>query len=168
MTPSQLERYFAGEKAESLLFVGVGLVAIAVAALCWTVLKRPLTSGLAWPLLLVGLIQVGVGGGVYLRTDRQVAELKSLLARDPAAYAAAEGPRMATVMRNFVVYRYTEIALLVIGLGLSLWAWRSGQRYWLGVGLGLVLQSGLMLVADGYAEARGRTYTEAIAAPSGR
>ncbi len=166
MTPSQLERYFAGEKAESLLFVGVGLVAIVIAALCWTVLKRPLTSGLAWPLLVVGLIQVGVGGGVYLRTDRQVAELQALLARDPAAYVAAEGPRMAAVMRNFVLYRYTEIALLVIGLGLSLWGWRAGHAFWLGVGIGLALQSGLMLVADGYAEARGRTYTEAITAPS--
>ena len=83
-----LVRYFAAEKQESLLFVAAGAVALLAAALL-------LRGGgpyraMAWPLLAVGVIQLAVGGSVFLRTESQVATLEARLAADPAGFRAEE------------------------------------------------------------------------------
>lgn len=154
----QMVRYFAEEKAESWLFVLVGVAAIALSV--WLVRTGSAYRGMAWPLVAVGLIQIAVGGAVLLRTDGQVAGLLAELARSPEAVRAAEVPRMEVVMRNFQLYKVIEIALLVVGIVLT-YAFRRREVLY-GVGVGLVLQSSVMLVLDLFAEKRGDTYLEAL------
>lgn len=159
----QMVRYFAEEKAESWLFVLVGVAAIGLAV--WLVRTGSGYRGMAWPLVGVGLIQLVVGGAVLLRTDGQVAGLLVELARSPAAVRAVEVPRMEVVMRNFQLYKVIEIALLAVGIALT-YAFRRKEVLY-GVGVGLVLQSSVMLVLDLFAERRGDTYLEALQALPG-
>lgn len=63
---------------------------------------------------------------------------------------------MQAVMKNFVIYRWTEVALLV--LGALLWAFAPPASAWRGAGLGLAVQAGLMLALDFFAERRGDAY----------
>lgn len=151
---SQLVRYFAAEKAESVVFILMGVVALGVSVWLWRTGSS--YRGMMWPLGLVALIQLGVGGSIYLRTDGQVEALTAQLASAPGAYQAAEVARMEVVMRSFALYKLIELALFAVGVGLT-YAFRDRQTLY-AVGIGLVLQSSLMLVADLFAEKRGDEY----------
>ncbi len=61
-------------------------------------------------------------------------------------------------MKNFVLYRYIEIALLVIGL--IFYFFFEHQSLLNGLGIGLVIQSALMLFLDYFAEKRGFEYLD--------
>jgi hypothetical protein len=159
---SQLLRYFAAEKAESVIFVLMGVVALGVSVWLWRTGSS--YRGMMWPLGLIALIQLGVGGSIYLRTDGQVAALTAHLASTPEAYQAAEAARMEVVMRSFALYKLVELALFAVGVGLT-YAFRNRETLY-AVGIGLVLQSSLMLVADLFAEKRGDEYLEQVRALS--
>ena len=155
--------YFTAEKQESLLFVAVGLLAIGVAIWLWMNGHR--LKSMAFPLVAIALIQIVVGGSVYLRTDDQLAQLSGKIVTAPEAAKKAELTRMDVVMKNFTLYKAIEMALLVVGIGLIALLQRSDMAA--GVGAGLVLQSAFMLALDLFAEARGQDYLTALTAFSG-
>lgn len=150
--------YFTAEKQESLLFMLVGALAIAVSLWLW--FRGGPYKGMLYPLAAVALIQIVVGSTVYFRTDSQVAALKAQFESDPVAFVAEETGRMETVVRNFVVYRWIEIGLLVTGILMIL-----GLRHvelWHAVGIGLTLQSAIMLLLDFFAERRADEYLKFV------
>jgi hypothetical protein len=150
----QMLRYFSEEKAESALFVLVGVAAIALSVWLWR--TGSAYRGMAYPLVAVALIQLVVGGTVYMRTDGQLAALTAQLASAPGAYQAAEVARMEVVMRSFQLYKVIELVLFAVGVALT-YVFRQKETLY-AVGMGLVIQSSLMLVADLFAEKRGDTY----------
>lgn len=155
--------YFLGEKRESMLFIAAGAVAIAVAVGLFR--SSSPYRGMMWPLALIALIQLGVGGSVYLRTDSQVAELSSLLKEDPAAFAKKEAPRMEKVLASFTLYKWIEIALMATGVALT-FLYR-GRDLPYSIGVGLLLQSALMLLLDLFAERRADVYIHQIKSLAG-
>lgn len=157
----RLEVYFAEEKAESLFFMGIGLVALIGGGVMLS-RKRRFLKGAAWPILAVGLIQVGVGSAVYFRTDAQVAALEAQIESDPGAFVHEETARMTTVAYWFDVYKIIEIGLLVAAAAAFVVGRLRDRELARGVGLGLAVQSGLMLMLDFFAEARADVYIEAI------
>ena len=156
----QMVRYFSEEKAESWLFILVGVVALGASV--WLLRTGSSYRGMAYPLIAVGLIQIVVGGSVAFRTDAQVAALTAQLASSPSAFQLAEVPRMEVVMRNFALYKGVEIALLLVGVALT-YAFRQKELVY-GIGVGLVMQASLMLVLDLFAERRGDEYLSALRA----
>ena len=72
---------------------------------------------------------------------------------------------MDKVMTKFKLYRYAEIGLALLGLILFLAASPTG--FWRGVGLGIIIQAGIMLLADSFAENRGHHYLEFLKATFG-
>lgn len=149
--------YFAAEKRESALFLAAGLIAIAVSLVLWR--GGGPYRAMSFPLEAVALIQLVVGGTVYLRTDKQTQDLHARLARDPGDFVRLEVPRMEKVLRSFQIYKAIEIVLLAAGLvGIV-----HGSRPTVyAVSLGLALQAGLMLVFDLFAERRGKAYLEKV------
>jgi len=83
---SQLDAYFAAERTESLVFLAFGLAAIAFSVFALWRLRDPLFKGMAIPMLVVGLIQAGVGATILARTDSQVAALKAQVDSAPANF----------------------------------------------------------------------------------
>jgi hypothetical protein len=159
---SQLDAYFAAEKAESLLFLLAAAIALAFSAFALWRLRDSLFKGLAIPLLLVGLIQLVVGASIFARTEAQLAELKAQYRVAPSTFKAQELSRMTGVSRSFGVYKGIEIAFVVVGLALALT--RRAGRFWRGFGLGMLVQGALMLPADLLAEHRAAGYIRAIEA----
>ena len=155
-----LPLYFSAEKHEALLFVAIGLAAITAS---WVLYRRssPLVA-MTGPLIAIAAIQIVVGGNVFLRTDAQMAELHRKRVVAPAAFKIDEGRRMATVMRNFEVYRAIELTLLATGIAVV--AALRRRRGWRAFGIGLALQSAVMLTLDMFAEARGQLYLQAVLA----
>lgn len=89
-----------------------------------------------------------------------IVQLETLYQQDQAAFVKAEMPRMDTVMKNFSLYKKVEVAFVVIGLLLIFFA--PAKEFWLGVGVGILLQRALMLTADVFAERRGAIYAVKI------
>jgi hypothetical protein len=158
LTKETIVRYFTAEKLESLLFFGIGIVALGLSLYFWLGLKTPFYKGMAIPLALIALIQISVGGGVYFRSPKDIERVTNQLQQQPMAIKTEELPRMETVMKKFEIYRYTEIGLALAGLILFF----VGTGFWKGLGLGLAIQALLMLGADYFAEQRGENYTKAV------
>ena len=155
---NQMSGYFTAEKQESLIFIAIGLLAIGISAWLWMNGHR--LKSMAYPLVVVALLQLVVGTTVYLRTDTQVATLSAQLQTAPAALKAEESTRMQAVMKNFSIYKAVEMLLLVIGVGMIAFWQRHDMAA--GIGVGLVLQAAVTLTLDIFAEARGLDYISAL------
>jgi amino acid permease len=153
-----IDRYFGGEKLESLLFIVVGALAIALAIVLLR--RRSRLRGMAIPLVAVALIQLGVGGTVYLRSDAQIARLQQQAQEAPAKFRSEEAARMRTVIANFDLYRRIELGLLALGMAIVVLL--RNHEFGFAVGLGLVLQAGFMLALDHFAQARAHAYFKAV------
>lgn len=149
-----MTRYFAAEKSESLLFIGVGIGALLLAGVLWR--GTGAFRGMAIPLAAVALIQLTVGTSVYRRTDGQVAGLARQLTHAPQAFKQSEITRMRRVMTSFQWYKALEVGLILLGLASA--GLRRPPSLAFGIGVGLVLQAGLMLALDFPAEHRGQEY----------
>ena len=148
--------YFGAERAEGLLFICIALVAIEIAVICWRKAGTPAAKGAAVVLVLVAAIQLVVGTTLFVRSPHDKARVTQGLQHDRAQLRGHEIARMQQVMRNFRVYRWIEIGLLLLA---ALLAWRARAGSWpRGAGVGLAPQAGLMLLFDDLAERRGELY----------
>ena len=162
-TKTDIEKYFNGEKSESLLFLSIGMAGVVAAVFFFFALKTNFYKGVAIPLLLIGLLLGIVGFTVYNRSDAD--RIRNVYAYDanPSELKMKELPRMQAVMKNFVIYRWVEIVLAITGIVLFVY-FRSNpaQIFWKGVGLTLAIMALLALTADYFAEVRGRIYINGI------
>jgi drug/metabolite transporter (DMT)-like permease len=160
---TDIEKYFTGEKQESLLFIIIGLAAITTAVVFFFFLKTNFYKGAAIPLFLVGLLMGIVGYTVYKRSDDD--RIRNVYAYDmnPSQLKESELPRMQTVMKNFVIYRWVEIFLFLVGAALYVYFIRDfNNDFWRGLGLALAVMALIALTADFFAEQRGKIYTKGI------
>lgn len=155
---NHMSSYFSAEKQESLMFMAVGLLAIGLSV--WLCINGHRLKSMAWPLVVIALMQVAVGASVYLRTDTQLSTLSAQLVSNPAALQAEETTRMQTVMNNFSIYKAVEMLLLIVGVGMIAFLQRHDVAA--GIGVGLVLQAAFTLTLDIFAEARGADYLSAL------
>ena len=155
---NHMSSYFSAEKQESLIFLAVGLAAIGISVWLWMNGHR--LKSMAYPLVAIALMQMVVGGSIYLRTDTQLSTLSAQLQANPAALKAEETTRMQTVMSNFSVYKAVEMVLLIVGVGMVAFLQRHDMAA--GIGVGLVLQAAFTLTLDIFAEARGADYLTAL------
>jgi len=151
-----IKTYFAAEKSESLVFVLIGILSIGFFIYAFLKWGDNFYRGFAIPTILIGMIQIVVGSTVYLRTDKQIEQLENLYHQDKGAFAEVEKPRMDTVMKKFSFYKMIEVAFVLLGLLLILFA--PDRQFWLGFGVGMLLQGASMLTADIFAERRGMEY----------
>jgi uncharacterized membrane protein len=153
-----IQLYFKAERAESLVFIAIGIIAFAAGIYFLFSFKKPFYTGIAWPLIIIAVIQIFVGGAVFIRSPKDIARVETMFSTNHHALTTQEIPRMETVMKNFTVYRWIEIALAAVGIILIL------MRFWgsmsQGIGTGLFIQSLLMLVADYFAMKRGGQYLD--------
>lgn len=149
-----VEAYFTSERTTGLIFTVIGVVAIAVAAWAWR--QGAFWRGAAWPLVLVALLQVGVGASVWWRSPQDLARVSHIAANERPRLASEEIPRMQQVVRDLARNRWIELALVAIGLALAV-AMPRGST-WQGVGAGLAVQAALVLALDWFAARRAGDY----------
>lgn len=163
LTKTLIEKYFLAEKQESLLFISIGIIAILLAILGWLYFKTAFWKGASIPFLAIALLQIIVGYMVYARSDEQRVDMVYSLDMNPDQLTKVELPRMEVVNKNFVIYRWIEIVLVLVGMGLYVYfRENTPQEFWKGFGFALCLQALLMLGADYFAEQRAHEYTAAL------
>ncbi len=117
---------------------------------------------MAIPLLLVGSIQIIVGFVVYNRSPEDKIGAQYYMMHNPQKIKTEELPRMEKVMKNFKIYKWVEIVLIICSLTLFIVFYRSPQTFWKGLALGLLIQTSIVLSLDLIAEKRGQIYIEKL------
>lgn len=163
---SFVHKYFMAEKQESLVFVIIGAVAVLLSVIFFFFIKSnpPFFKGAAIPLLAIGLLLGVVGYIVYARSDKQRIDVSYNMGIEPGRFInGQELPRMKKVMKSFVIYRYTEIILVIAGIILFFYFRTNADRqFWKGMGLTLAVMAATALIADYFAEKRGAVYTKEL------
>jgi len=96
-----IKNYFNAEKAESLLFMGFGILAILLSIYFLFILKEIFWKGLAISLIIFSLVQVVIGTTIYKRSPKDNLRVENILKNDPKKIQSEEIPRMEKVMKNF-------------------------------------------------------------------
>ena len=162
-TTSDIEKYFNAEKQESFLFILIGIAGIAAAGIFFFFYKTNFRKGAAIPLLLIGLLMGIAGYTVYKRSDDDRIRNVYAYGMGPSQLKNKELPRMQTIMKNFIIYRYIEIVLAIIGVTLFFYfKERADKMFWKGFGLTLTIMALIALTADYFAEQRGKKYVTGI------
>ncbi len=163
---SFVHKYFMAEKQESLLFVFIGSAAIVLSVIFFFFIKSTPSfyKGAAIPLFAIGLLLGVVGYTVYDRSEKQRRAVAYDMGLNPVAYInSQELPRMKKVMKNFVIYRYTEFILALLGIALFFYFRNKNEKQFLtGLGLTLAIMAVTALAADYVAEKRGAAYTKEL------
>jgi hypothetical protein len=151
-------KYFHGERVESFLFLVVGLAGLAVSCYSLFLKASSYWKGFAIPFLLVSILEIIVGISLIYRSPKDIIRVENYIKNEQFKIKTDEIPRMEKVMKNFVSYRYLEIALILIGA--ILYFASTDSDFWRGLGFGLFIQASIVLTLDYFAERRGFIYLE--------
>jgi len=151
-----IQTYFQAERNGGFFALTIGLMACTIGAAIFLGAGAPFYTGLAIPLVLIGIVQVMVGTTIARRSDRQADDLEKLLRDSPKEFRDNEGTRMAAVLRSFAVYKWVEITFVTAGLIAMLL--NPELNFTKGLGAGLFAQGAIMLVFDYFAEKRAKAY----------
>ena len=149
-------KYFNGEKAESYIFILIGVIALAIALYFIFALKTSFWIGVAIPFIIVALLEFIVGYTIVTRSSKDIIRVQTYITNESQKIQIDEIPRMEKVLSNFVIYRYVEIALILLGIVLMYSS--MNDTFWRGIGLGLFIQASIVLCLDFFAERRGHIY----------
>lgn len=142
--------------------MGLAILAI-ILGLVFLFLKLSVYKGAAIPLLVMGLLMGITGFVVFQRSDRQRIDMVYAFDMNPDRIKNEELPRMQAVLREFLLLRYIELVLLVIGIAM-LFYFRPypAKDFWKGLGLSLAIMAVVALLADFYAERRNLKYVKGL------
>jgi hypothetical protein len=153
---TEIDAYFTAERRGGFLLVAMAIAGFALAAFLWR--TQSAFMAMAWPLVILGVIEVIIGLVIALRTPGQVAALEEGLRRSPAATVSGESRRMSTINRNFRIIKVVEVAVLALGLLLAVLL--PSPSAWAAVGIGLLAEATLLLAFDTFAHHRAEVYTQ--------
>ena len=155
---NNIVKYFHGEKSESYIFILMGVIAFAAALYFIFVLKTSFWKGVAIPFIVVSSLEFIVGYTIVTRSPKDILRVEKFISKEPQKIKTVEIPRMEKVMSNFILYRYVEIVLIILGVFLMYSS--MNDNLWKGIGLGLFIQASIVLCLDFFAEKRGFVYLE--------
>ncbi|HRQ49482.1 MAG TPA: hypothetical protein PLR74_03045, partial [Agriterribacter sp.] len=123
LTRADIEQYFIAEKNAGMLLLIAGMAAIVIALIFFIFLKAPLYKGAAWPLIVLGAIQMATGYGIYAKSDQRRIDMVYAYNMDPGRLKTEELPRIEKAVRHITAFLALECILLAAGVVL-LWAIR--------------------------------------------
>lgn len=158
-----IEKYFLAEKAESWIYMAIGIAAMLVAFIAFFFLKTSFYKGAAIPLLLIGLLLGITGFTVNKRSDEDRIRNVYALSMNPGELKKIEMPRMKDVMQNLVIYRYVAIIFAFLGILMMLYCYNNPiYLFGKGFGMALAIMATFSFWLDYFAEKRGRIYLEQL------
>ena len=151
-------KYFNGEKVESYIFIIIGVISLAMALYFLFGLKTSFWKGVAIPFIVVACLEFIVGYTIVTRSPNDIKRIENFINSEPQNIKNLEIPRVEKVLSNFVIFRYVEIALIILGIALMYSS--MNDTLLRGIGLGLFIQASIVLSLDFFAERRGYIYFE--------
>ena len=151
-----ISTYFSAERAESMLFIAVGVLALAASAYFLLVLRKPFFNGMAYTLSVVAALQIIVGITIYQRSPLDTERVQQMVQSAPQQIKSEEVPRMQKVILYFKIYLGVELSLLVLSIVVLLLS--SPGTIIGGAAMGLAIQAVFTAILDLAAMRRGDAY----------
>ena len=152
--------YFSGERLQCLIGIAISILSIAFALFFLWQVKTEFYRGIAWPIIVISILFLSVCIGVVRRTPRDIERVTNYIKHEKEKVSSKEIPRMKHVLRNFKVIKIVELGLLLLGIGLLIFATVKGNLLLSGIGLGLAIQTTIILGFDYFAHGRAEVYFE--------
>lgn len=161
LTRTDIEKYFIAEKQAALFFLIFGVVVIVVVLALFFLVKSPLAKGASFTLLFFALIQVLVGFTIYTRSDKDRVNIVYALDMNPQVLKDKELPRIVKVNKQFTIYKTVAVVFIVAALLLILF-FNNKNLLIVGMGIGLLVQSLAIFMADYFAHKRAIHYQQLL------
>ncbi len=158
---TEMHRYFAGEKNGGIWLMGVGAASAAVGTGLFFH-DGEFYRGLAYPVLILGVLELLGGAAFYVNTNRRVPRFDRQLGKTPGEFRAAELPRIQRVNRELSFLTAVELTLIVAGGTMTGIGSLRGLDTVAGVGTGLLLHSTVLFIYDQLAARRALRYTDSL------
>ncbi len=155
-----MREYFHEEKTAAKLAIFGS--AIAGGSGVYLMSQSDLGRGAGYSLIGVAAIGLAVGGGVYFRTNSQLRRLEDQLQQSPVDYKREESERMARVNAQFRILKIAEYSILGVGVATTVTGAIKQADLTTGVGIGLIIDAGLLLLFDHFAETRAHVYAQRL------
>ncbi len=163
LTKTDIEKYFIAEKQFALLLCILGIITIIIALLGLFIWKGAFWKGASIPFIALAILQSVVGYFVYNKSDADRVSIVYALDMNPADLKNKELPRMETVNKKFVTYKYIEVAFLIIGLVLIfIYKSNNEKEFILGIAVALTIEATILFAVDTVAEKRAHHYTQLL------
>lgn len=160
---TDIEQYFLKEKRTGLFFLVAGLIGLSLSTYFLLIDQGEFQRGIAIPFLAGGLIQVILGYGLYVHSDRQRIDNVYAYDMNPSKLQDHELARLEQKVRTFMLRRWIEYIGLAVGIALALVFCNSPQNMiYTGVGTGLLIQAIIMRIVDFFSERRMERYRKGI------
>ncbi|MDR6195815.1 hypothetical protein [Siphonobacter sp. SORGH_AS_0500] len=153
--------WIKGELFEAKLIVAFGLFSAVMGLLFWKAGHTPNAQALLWPLLVSGIIYLGVGGGMMVSNPKRMVELPQSYRQDKKAFAVSEKKRVDAFQYGYKVSKIVATLFFIVTL---LIFWTTKNSTWMGIGIGLSYFAIAGLVVDYFSQERADTYYKAILA----
>jgi len=154
--------FFTEEKIESLIFIFLGIIAISLAFIFLFFIKYSFYKGLAYPILIIGIIQLTIGSLSFLKSESDMKFKEFNNTNQKESIIQNELPGMEIVIKNLVIYKWIEISFMILGVFLYFCFINSTQKFWKGLGLGLLIQALLMLSLNFVAKKRSIAFMDRL------
>lgn len=156
--------YFRAELRGGIVLMAMGAPAVALGGGLLTH-DSALWRGVAYPLLVIGGLELLGGLFFAARTPAQVRKLDAGLGHSPQAAQAAELARMRRVNKQFTAIQVFEVVLMAGGIVTAAVGSAYKQDTVTGVGLGLSTEAAGLLLFDIFAARRALRFTESLERP---
>lgn len=156
-----MRAYLEGEKAQGSWWTGVGLMGVGASVAALTQ-RTSFARGMAYPLGIVGIIQMAYGIGAIARADGVIAKNHQAIAEDAAGFQKTELARIRRSGTGYLIIEIVEGVLIAGGTVLAIVGASTDSDSLKGVGVGLAIQGAAMLTLDGVAHARASRYQNAL------
>ena len=159
MNPTQfIHTYFNLEKQGGMLICFNGLLAFFGAGyfLCGYS-QSSFYIGMAWPLLIVAVVQIIAGAYIYWKSPKDIERVEGYFNNDAIRLKSDELVRIKKVINSFVRYVRMQVFICIVGVLMIIFT-HDGSNLLMGIGVGLLVQGGIMLMFDYLAERRAGEY----------
>lgn len=167
LTKAGIEQYFLSEKNAGLMLMIAGAVAIIVAVVFLVFIKANMYKGIAVPLVILGIAQLVMGYAPYSKSDKHRIDNVYAFDMNPGRLNTEELPRMQKMTGSVKLFLGIEIAALALGIILILTNRHdantiSAKGLWLGIGIGLAVQSLIFFSVDLFVLKNAKRYTAGL------
>lgn len=158
----EVSAYFGREKIAARLFLGFGVASIAGGG---ALISRPdaFARGAGYTMAGIGVIQAVAATAYHFSIDTRVEKLHARIRADAGLLRREELERVRGVSSRFVLFRYTELALMATGIALAAAGEVKDKPVMKGVGLGLGVEAFVFLGLDLLAEHSAHAYQKGLA-----
>jgi hypothetical protein len=157
----RMHAYFRGELNLASAALGLGAGSGYVGGMLLTQATDS-SRAAAVPVLAVGLGELAIGIGLFLRTPSQVRALDAQIAHDPQRFVEEEGARMEGVVDQFGMLEIVELSLVLAGITTAGIGVVLDEDRAIGAGIGTAAQAAVALTIDVLAASRADRYLGGI------